>query len=645
MEEFMNGLTLLDKVVTKLNQMKNVTSFSQVTFICFNIVNKEKIDILEKHPLTKNIILVSDLVYDKENVISIKPKDWENNKDELMKETYGSILIYENKILGIETIYEEIESFNKFYPVILMYSKLKLTKSKISEKNYSTYTEDNIYCMINKNIKSFDSYSLENLDFLKDYNVLGMESGDNIFDKKETGQKIPINLKQFEERKKKASPVTDKSHEVDFAFLENIPSPTAKLILDKYNRPVSKKWLQEFYEYLKTLLEKVFPEDRKNLIDVILTNDTLKKNWIPSFTHITANPNPGQNYEAIETIGDETIGYCFKFYIKQREPFATESRISNLNQKYMSKVFQSKVSNMMKLPEWLISVGIQANRMDNSEDLLESFCGTIDQILFNKSKKMGLGVIIIYNLIKLLFDSFTFETEEESNTDPDRTYVEQLFSGQVFRPAMQIKQQYTNLRRPKEIPEDLWDKVVKDINKKIEPEGINPVIVKKDTTDHPGISYDSKVDSNGKVTVIITILKPFAEIARKLGIDIPDRNIVIGKSTKNTKKIAEKEAYAQAKRYVVSKGMTKEWKESQKKQVKKMSLEKLDLVLEKAKRKYPTLVDVEVERTKTIKSGGQDVVIYQIIGEEENGRKVSIYTLVSQDKAYEQGVIDSYLDE
>ena len=61
------------------------------------------------------------------------------------------------------------------------------------------------------------------------------------------------------------------------------------------------------------------------------------------FTHVTANPNGNKNYEALESLGDKTMGYCFKFYVKFKEPSADASRINNLDQKYMSKDFQSKL--------------------------------------------------------------------------------------------------------------------------------------------------------------------------------------------------------------------------------------------------------------------------------------------------------------
>ena len=44
-----------------------------------------------------------------------------------------------------------------------------------------------------------------------------------------------------------------------------------------------------------------------------------------------------------------------------------------------------------------------------------------------------------------------------------------------------------------------------------------------------------------------------------------------------------------------------------------------------------------------MKVNGVDCVVYQIVGEDKDGKKISIFTLPSQEKAYEQEVINEYL--
>ena len=142
----------------------------------------------------------------------------------------------------------------------------------------------------------------------------------------------------------------------------------------------------------------------------------------------------------------------------------------------------------------------------------------------------------------------------------------------------------------------------------------------------------------------MTLEKLKAELAKKYGFDIPAEDVIIGKAYGNIKKNAEKEAYRQAKDFMIEHGMTAGVRDTLKKEKKSAGLSNLDMVYEKALQTYPKLAgEPYVNRGKNIKVSGQDVVVYQIIGEEESGRKISIFTLPSQDKAFEQGVIDAYL--
>jgi hypothetical protein len=280
--------------------------------------------------------------------------------------------------------------------------------------------------------------------------------------------------------------------------------------------------------------------------------------------------------------------------------------------------------------------------MDNTEDLMEAFFGTIDMLLYKICDSIGHGVVVTYNFMKLLFDDIEFIEEEKRDTLDDKTYVSQFFKNQAFR--IPTKFNYTLINKPAEIPDELWEDIVKNINKKIVPDGYNKVIIKRDSKDTPGVEIKVTGRPDGKTTVTITILKEYSELARKYGIDIPAKDIVIGKAYSNTKKIAEKEAFKQAKNFLLEHGMTRQWQTSLTKEKKSSVLSNLDMVYEKALQTYPNLVgEPYVSRGKQMKVSGQDVIVYQIIGEDDTGRKISIFTLPSQDKAFEQGVIDAYL--
>jgi len=635
---FDSGIQLLDKVVIQLNNLEKFSPIRDVSFVYFNCRSILQLEKLKKHPLVKNILVVSDMKFRSNKLLTISPPNWEKNKEELMKMTRNSFLIDEDRPMTPEEYYQTLQEYSQYYPMVLLFATQKLKKPDIGKVGYSSYVEDTIYCNINKKIKDFGVYHFNSFSELdsKIMEVSGLKSirtGKNIFGKK-SGPEVSLSSK--------TSPVRQEQEEATFDFLLGLPSPTSKPKLNKYKEPTSKQWLQEFYEYLRELLKRIFPEKKQNLIPKILTNDTIKNNWIPSFTHFTANPNPGKNYESVETIGDKTLGYCFRFYLKEREPMITEARLTNLDKEYFSTKFQSKVGKAMKLTDWTIICGINPERSNISEDLMEAFFGTIDLLLYKLCGTMGHGALVTYNFMKLVFDEIDFLEEEKKDTLDDKTYVSQFFKNQAFR--IPAKFNYTLINKPSEIPDELWEKVVKDINKKIVPDGYNKVIIKRDSKDAPGIETKVTGRPDGKTTVTITVLKEYAELAKKYGFDIPAEDVIIGKAYGNIKKNAEKEAYRQAKDFMIEHGMTAGVRDTLKKEKKSAGLTNLDMVYEKALQTYPKLAEEPyVNRGKNIKVSGQDVVVYQIIGEEENGRKISIFTLPSQDKAFEQGVIDAYL--
>jgi hypothetical protein len=639
--QFKEGFQLLEKVIKSVNDLGKYTPISRISYVYKNCKDLKNLEMVLNHPLTENIVLVSDFNIKRANVISISPELWMEKKSQFLRMTTNSFLLDEDRELALEETYSVLSSYKDFYPILLIFSNEKLKKPETKKNGFVQYSKGDSYCQLNVNLKDFGDYLITDFSAVREFSsnrneLRSIDSGENMFGKANTGE---IELMPPNDQPRK--------NDFNFSFLEGIRSPSEPPKLSKYNLPTSKRWIQDFYNYLRDLMMRVFPKGREKLIDVILTQKTLKSHWIPCFTHWSANPNPGKNYESVETIGDSVMNYCFKFYFKQREPSADQERISNQNQKYMSKKFQSRVSKEMNLPKWLILKGIPADRMDNSEDLLEAFCGTIDSLLYESSQKggnktMGYGTIVVYNMMKLIFDDYQFQEEKKSSTEPDRTFVEQTFSGQAFRVIE--SQPYTNLPRPKDIPMDVWTKTVKKINDFWVPLGFNKVTVSKDTKDHRGISREVSQTRDGKTTVKISILKDYAIIARRYGIDIPPEEIVIGKSTKNTQKIAEKEAYAKGKDFLIRKGMTREWRESQNKKKKRSAIMNMELVYEKAKKEFPEIVEEPiVKRSKEMKIGGVDTVIYQIIGRNSEGEQIVIFTLPSQDQAYEQGVIDTYL--
>lgn len=625
-KDFKNGLKFMDKVIMSINKKRN-QKISEVTFLYLYPSNEENIRSLLEHPLTKNIITVSGISTNFRDIYNIAPDIWIKENSRILKLLGNCFTIWENEddFTG-EDVYKAISDYGDRFPIITLIRFPKLEKEKI--KGYSLYQREGTSCLINNKILRLDDFSIPLESFKNTQWVQGSE---------EIRMSSPVSTK---------SPDDDRQE--TFEFLHGLPSPTVKPELDMWNEPSSKIWIQEFSSYLKDLLLRIFPEGTKNLIKEILTSETIYSHWIPTFTHATANPNIRANYETAEILGDGLMNYCFKFWVLMKNPTLNQDSVSFIWQAYMSKTFQARVSKEMKLPQWLIARGIPTDRMDNSEDLLEAICGTIDELLFLKKGKPGYGTIVIFNLMELLIGNYDFRGKDWT---PSKMFVQQLFQGQAFR--KEITKPYTNIPRPKDIPEDLWKKVVRGINKVIEPEGISPVTLQKGITKgKQGLDEIKKTLPNGKTEVKVILTKDMADRVRKLGIDIPqggsNGDVVIGEATSNTLKVADMEAYKRAKEFVVSRGMTKEWKESL--NIKKVTSRQqgMDKVKIKAMKKYGKVGlipdSVHISRFKEIKIQGRPVIIYQIVGEVQDGVKIIIFTHTSSNKVSgEQETIDEYL--
>ena len=651
-KRFREGLSYLDKVISKLNELKSVKKIDIFSVVYFNCSDTSFLEILMSHPQVKDIMNVSENKLERENITNISPEKWNKNREEYYQKTKNSFVIEEQGELVLGETYSVLEDFSNYYPIILFFTAQKINKMTIQDMNFSSQVLDGKFlCCINKKITMdfFSSYTIQDFEDVKKKSV----TIKNIFRKEGEGKRVKINLSPKRESTKQTN------SEPNFSFLDGIKSPQNGKQLDKYGIPKSKAWRQEFYEYLRDLLIRLFPPERVSIIDVILTNDKINKYWIPCFTHDIINPNRGKNYQAYETVGDVLQKYCFKLFVFNREPLISEERLTNLDQRYMSKDFQSALSKRMKLQEWMIGSEKTEIRMDISEDLLEAFYGTIDRLLFEIKDTPGLGTIVCYNLMKLLFpEDFVFPGTERdilSESDsgkketimPDKTFVQQAFKGPGFRMDTKNQKPYTPLQRPQVIPENVWKNIVRDMNRTLEENDINPVIIRKDTKDHPGIIEEIKKLPDGKTRVTIKVLESYVKILKKFGIHLDGKgDVTIGDSIKNTKESADKVAYHKAAEYMKSHGITLDLTKSVNEMKKSAVLRDEDKVLQKAKRKFPEIVSTQVFRGQPKVVGDvRGVILYQIRGITNTGEIIPLYSQSSTDPAYEQQIIDDFLDD
>ena len=357
LDDFREMFNLIDSLIMSLNKRKDGGKIKSISVVYLNCTNKENIEFLLSHPVVKNVLNVSDRIkFSDSKVKNIKYSFWENNTEYFYENTKDSFIIEENSELSLEKTYSFLRSYSDFYPVVIMFTKNNLNKKDIAKIGYMTKIinlEDflkGVLCII-KEIKDFSSYTIKDFDSIKEKGE-APSMGSNIFRKKGEGMEVPLNISRPLQKSPVKSPVKEKKDTLN--IFSSLPVPKSDQKLNKYNFPTSKIWLQGFYEYLKEIMVLIIPKDRLFLIEKILTNQTLKDYWIPCFTHNSANPNPGKNYELVEATGDSLYNYCFKFYLSQREPDISESRITNLTQKYASKDFQQEISKAMKLSEWSI---------------------------------------------------------------------------------------------------------------------------------------------------------------------------------------------------------------------------------------------------------------------------------------------------
>lgn len=203
----------------------------------------------------------------------------------------------------------------------------------------------------------------------------------------------------------------DKKSFVD--VLRNLPEPyeTSQVL-----QPFSEEWIVEFRLYIQSLI-RMFCKGLSETLVEKLTEERFIPFWIPAFVHISVNPNVGSNFEQLEAIGDAYLTAQFKIYLALREPLIQELQLNERRSRYLSKEFQRLVGQKMKVEKWVV---IRSNHISESvkEDIFESFSGALGRVgdlLIPTSG--GLGSVLIFNLIKTIFDGAYFDDRYDYGSD------------------------------------------------------------------------------------------------------------------------------------------------------------------------------------------------------------------------------------
>jgi dsRNA-specific ribonuclease len=201
--------------------------------------------------------------------------------------------------------------------------------------------------------------------------------------------------------------------DVDLIVSQNFVPPRVESVVNTMSQD---EWLAELKLKLMDMLVHIIP-------DVSLrpefVSDRMMPYWARAFTHISFNYSV--NYEELEKLGDAMLRAAFVDYVIRQQPTLSAGEISNISSRYISKLFQSKLSDIMGLPKYLRHSRPSVS-VDMREDLTESFPGALFRI--GNAIQEGLGYITVFNYVHMLFKGM--ESLDPSQNSKMR--VEQTFA-------------------------------------------------------------------------------------------------------------------------------------------------------------------------------------------------------------------------
>ena len=189
LDNFKKGLGLFEQVSKKINEIGEYSKIEKVSFVYYNCINLENLEILEKHPSTENILAVTDLEIRKDNLITVDKEKWQKNKEKFYQLTKNAIFINKSTELASSESYSFLKSIINYYPIVILFSTETLKKKEVEKYGFSSYRSkenDTISCNINKKLKKFNKYTFEKFKEIDDLiiTVSGLRSikrGKNIY--------------------------------------------------------------------------------------------------------------------------------------------------------------------------------------------------------------------------------------------------------------------------------------------------------------------------------------------------------------------------------------------------------------------------------------------------------------------------------
>lgn len=280
--------------------------------------------------------------------------------------------------------------------------------------------------------------------------------------------------------------------------LQPVPVVPVQPVVQKQTNDYN-KWYEGLKNYLfNNILKSIVPSEEHRLK---MVSPEAMAIWVPCFTHKSFDPNIGNNYEELETVGDKELAYVFVLYLYLNYPKMTSQQLSELKSSYMSKPAQAQMTLNLGLEKWVRARNIEINT-HIFEDIMESFFGGLTMV-GDTVFKFGAGHGLCYSMINKIFEE----------TKIDMKYAK-------GKPKTQIKEMFEQLH---------WGKAQEDFEE----------------------------NQDRSTTATVSLAPEAVESIRSLGVNL--QTPVLAREVGTTKTVASDNAYQVALDRIRAMGFTEEW--------------------------------------------------------------------------------------
>jgi dsRNA-specific ribonuclease len=197
-----------------------------------------------------------------------------------------------------------------------------------------------------------------------------------------------------------------------------------------------KIWFTKMINYVRTNVAPLMlapnTPNQDEIIEKLVSPPTYHY-WAAMFTHVSMNPNVGENYEILEKIGDRVMNSDFVIMINKLKPDLPQDVLSLTAVKFLSKAKQKEKSDQLGLvnhvyivQDWTASI---------SEDLLEALFGCAFKVAEQVLGKNE-GYLVCANLLINLYRKEKFDFNYKDAITKIKEIFEKMHwsSNEQFKP-------------------------------------------------------------------------------------------------------------------------------------------------------------------------------------------------------------------